>query len=53
MQVSLQLSVLPHKNKYGDVSGVEANKLINIPKEITVQDRRRYELLVKSGSTGI
>mmetsp|Transcript_17404 Transcript_17404/g.19829 ORF Transcript_17404/g.19829 Transcript_17404/m.19829 type:complete len:361 (+) Transcript_17404:33-1115(+) len=52
IHTSLQLSVMPHRNLYGDVSGVEANKLANIPKEITVQDRRRYELLIKSGVTG-
>ena len=53
IHTSLQLSVMPHQNLYGDVSGIEANKLINIPKEITVQDKRRYELLIKSGATGI
>ena len=52
-QISLQLSVLPHLNKYGDVVEMEKNQLMNIPKELTVQDRRRYELIIKSGVTGI
>jgi hypothetical protein len=52
-QISLQLSVLAHKNKYGDVTEMEKNQLMNIPKEITAYDRRRYELIIKSGVTGI
>ena len=51
-QISLQLSVLPHLNKYGDVAEMEKNQLMNVPKELTVQDRRRYELIIKSGVTG-
>ena len=52
IQVSLQLSVLGHKNKYGDARPEEMNKLIKLTKEITLQDRRKYELMIKSGVTG-
>jgi hypothetical protein len=51
-QISLQLSVLAHKNKYGDVHEIEKNQIMNIPKEVTPYDRRRYELIIKSGVTG-
>jgi hypothetical protein len=51
-QVSLQLSILAHKNKYGDLNEVENNQIMNIPKEVTPYDRRRYELIIKSGVTG-
>lgn len=48
----LQLSVLPHANLYGDTSATHHNNMLaNIPKEITIQDKRRYELIVKSGMT--
>jgi len=50
--VSLQLSVIPHKNLYGDVAKQESQALAKISKEITVQDRRKFELLVKSGASG-
>lgn len=53
LQVSLQLSVLPHSDKYGDVTEVEKNQLMKTPKEITAYEKRRYELIVKSGVTGI
>jgi hypothetical protein len=53
LHVSLQLSVLSHQNKYGDVQDVEDRKAIaKIGRELTVQDRRKFELLVKSGVTG-
>ncbi len=52
VQISLQLSVLAHKNKYGDAKPEEMNKLIKLTKEITLQDRRKYELMIKSGVTG-
>lgn len=43
--VSLQLSVLEHKNLYGDITKAELSKeLINIPKEITVRERKAFEL---------
>jgi hypothetical protein len=51
-QISLQLSVLAHKNKYGDVAELEKNQIANIPKEVTAYDKRRYELIIKSGVTG-
>lgn len=51
MQVSLQLSVLPHREKYHDTFLNEKRDLIKAPNEITIQDRRRYELIVKSGVT--
>ena len=51
MQVSLQLSVLPHKEKYHDTILNEKRGLIKAPNEITLQDRRRYEMVVKSGVT--
>jgi hypothetical protein len=50
--ISLQLSVLAHRNKYGDVSDMEKTQLMNMPKELTLQDKRRYELIIKSGVTG-
>lgn len=53
LQVSLQLSVLSHQDKYGDVTEVEKNQLMKTPKEITAYEKRRYELIVKSGVTGI
>jgi hypothetical protein len=38
---------------YGDVTKAEESKaLSNIPKELTVRDRKYYELTVKSGTTG-
>jgi hypothetical protein len=53
IHVSLQLSVLPHKNKYGDVPTDEQLKaLTRTTKDITPTERRKYELLVKSGVTG-
>ena len=44
--------MLAHKNKYGDAKPEEMNKLIKLTKEITLQDRRKYELMIKSGVTG-
>ena len=52
LQVSLQLSVLPNKNKYGDLADFDKNELMKTPKEVTAYERRRYELIVKSGVTG-
>ncbi len=50
--MSLQLSVSAHKNLYGDVQQeAEIKALANLKKEITVQDRRKFELLIKSGAT--
>ncbi|EAR91059.1 carrier protein (macronuclear) [Tetrahymena thermophila SB210] len=50
--VSLQLSVIPHKNLYGDTVEQDLKALAKVSKEITVQDRRKFELLIKSGATG-
>ena len=52
MQVSLQLSVLPHQDKFGDMKDFEKNQLMKVPKEVTPYEKRRYELIVKSGVTG-
>ena len=51
MQVSMQLSVLPHKEKYHDNILNEKRNLIKAPNQITVQDKRRYEMMIKSGVT--
>ena len=53
LQVSLQLSVLQHQNKYGDVNTFENKEIMKVPKELTPYDKRRYELIVKSGVTGL
>jgi len=52
LQVSLQLSVLEHQNKYGDINEFEKKDIMKVPKELTPYDKRRYELIVKSGVTG-
>jgi hypothetical protein len=44
--------VLPHQNKFGDMNEFEKNQLMKVPKEITPYEKRRYELIVKSGVTG-
>lgn len=51
IQVSLQLSVLPHKEKYHDTIQNERRDVIKSPNPLTVQDKRRYEMVVKSGVT--
>jgi len=44
--------VLPHQNKFGDMNEFDKNQLMKVPKEITPYEKRRYELIVKSGVTG-
>lgn len=51
MQVSLQLSVIPHKEKYHDTIQNERRDVIKSPNPITIQDKRRYEMVLKSGVT--
>ena len=51
MQVSLQLSVAPHKEKYHDTIQNEKRDIIKSPNPLTVQDKRRYEMVLKSGVT--
>ncbi|EGR31220.1 mitochondrial carrier protein, putative [Ichthyophthirius multifiliis] len=50
--VSLQLSVLPHKNLYGDEVKTDTKALGELQKGVTTQDRRKFELILKSGSLG-
>lgn len=51
LQVSLQLSVIPHLKKYHDAFAAQERALMKAPTEITIQDRRKFEMLVKSGVT--
>ena len=51
MQVSLQLSVAPHREKYHDTIQNEKRDIIKSPNPLTVQDKRRYEMVLKSGVT--
>lgn len=51
LQVSLQLSVVPHLKKYHDAFAAKERALMKAPTEITIQDRRKFEILVKSGVT--
>lgn len=48
--VSLQLSVLGHKNLYGVSKEYTQEGLMKIPTEITVRERQKYELMLKVGS---
>lgn len=44
---------MPHQNKYGDVQPeAQLKALMKTTKEITPQERRKYELMIKSGMTG-
>ena len=44
---------MAHKNLYGEKQEAELTKEIQkIPKEVSVQDRRKYEILIRSGVTG-
>ncbi len=52
ISIALQLSVTPHKNKYGNAVEAELTALSKVATEITVQDRRKYQLMIKSGVTG-
>ena len=47
------MSVLPHKNKYGDMTPeAQLKALVKTTKEITPSEKRKYELLLRSGVTG-
>jgi hypothetical protein len=53
IHTSLQMSVIPHRNKYGDAPPEEQLKaLVKNSTEITPQERRKYELLIRSGVSG-
>lgn len=45
--VSMQLSVLGHKKLFGNVVEKTEEGLIKIPKEITLHEKRKYELMIK------
>jgi len=49
--MSLQMSILAHKNKFSDVKEVES-LVAKIPENCSTQDRRRYELMIRSGVLG-
>jgi len=50
--MSLQMSILAHKNKFADAKEVES-LIAKIPQDCSTQDRRRYELMIRSGVLGI
>ncbi|CAD8158641.1 unnamed protein product [Paramecium octaurelia] len=53
---SLQLSVIPHQNKYGDLpeeSGTKTStQLVKTTRDIQPHEKRKFELLIKSGAVG-
>ena len=44
---TLQLSVLGHKELFGRPVEKTAEGLIKIPTELTVQEKRKYEMMIK------
>lgn len=53
IHVSMQQSVLPHQSKYGDGGPQDlANALVKTTKEISPHEKRKFELLIKSGAVG-
>jgi hypothetical protein len=43
--------VIPHIKKYHDAFAAKERALMKAPTEITIQDRRKFEVLIKSGVT--
>jgi hypothetical protein len=52
-QISLQLSILKHKNTFTSAKGFEERLISQIPQEFAPNDKRRYELMIKNGVLGI
>ena len=45
--ISMQLSVLGHKELYGSLVEKTVEGLIKTPTELTVQEKRKYEMMIK------
>ena len=45
--ISMQLSVLGHKELFGSLVDKTPEGLIKTPTELTIQDKRKYEMMIK------